>query len=223
MTLNNRIERVSISRLLPHPKNSRLHEVQAIEESVKENGFYGVIVAQASTGYILAGHGRLAALKRSGETEVDVCWLDVDDDRALKILLADNRTNDLAAYNEDALKATLQGILDDGGSLYGTGFDESFLEEVAEAAKDSETLLDQAIQLRPAREYVVVMCETADEFEDLKVALDLKMVRRGGYKPGSAFDAAGVERVIEAGRVLRSIRTRTAEASRDRSDSSNRC
>lgn len=205
MLLNHKIERVPISRLSPHPKNSRLHEDQAIDESVKENGFYGVIVAQKSTGFILAGHGRLKALVRSGATEVDVCWLDVDDDRALKILLADNRTNDLAAYAEDALKATLQGIIDDGGTLYGTGFDESFLVDAEEAAKDSETLLDQAIQLRPAREYVVVMCESPDEFEDLKVALDLRMVRRGGYKPGSQFDAAGVERVVRAAELLRRL------------------
>lgn len=205
MILNHEIGRCSIARLLPHPKNSRLHESSVIEESVKENGFYGVIVAQRSTGYILAGHGRLKALAKSGATEVDVCWLDVDDERALKILLADNRTNDLAAYNEDALKATLQSILDDGGTLYGTGFDESFLADAEEIASSSDTLLDQAVQLRPAREYVVVMCESPDEFEDLKIALDLKMVRRGGYKPGSQFDQTGVERVVRAAELLRRL------------------
>ncbi len=40
MLINHKIERVGISSMAPHPKNSRFHEDQAIEESLKENGFY---------------------------------------------------------------------------------------------------------------------------------------------------------------------------------------
>ena len=34
------------------------------------------------------------------------------------------------------------------------------------------------------------------EWEELKETLKLKMVRRGGYKKGSGFDAVSIERVI---------------------------
>ena len=35
------------------------------------------------------------------------------------------------------------------------------------------------------------------DWEDLKETLKLKMVRRGGYKKGSGFDAVSLERVLE--------------------------
>jgi hypothetical protein len=36
----------------------------------------------------------------------------------------------------------------------------------------------------------------SEEWEELKEVLKLKMVRRGGYKKGSAFDAVSLERVL---------------------------
>jgi hypothetical protein len=36
----------------------------------------------------------------------------------------------------------------------------------------------------------------SNEWEELKQMLKLKMVRRGGYKEGSAFDAVSLERVL---------------------------
>ena len=46
-------------------------------------------------------------------------------------------------------------------------------------------------------EYVLIMAEPNSEaWEEMKETLGLKMVRRGGYKEGSAFDALGLERVL---------------------------
>jgi hypothetical protein len=56
---------------------------------------------------------------------------------------------------------------------------------------------DASLQVRPAMEYVLIMAEpNSEEWEDMKKVLGLKMVRRGGYKEGSAFDALGLERVL---------------------------
>jgi hypothetical protein len=46
------------------------------------------------------------------------------------------------------------------------------------------------------------MCEDEDDWTRLKAALELRTVRRGGYKPGSPFDATGTERVVKASRLL---------------------
>ena len=51
-------ELVAPRALRPHPRNPRRGDVDAIEESIAENGFYGCVVAQRSTGYILAGNHR---------------------------------------------------------------------------------------------------------------------------------------------------------------------
>jgi hypothetical protein len=93
----------------------------------------------------------------------------------------------------------------------GTGYDDASLAELIDDTSDRPAAehekkpdLDQAIQLRPNREYVVVMCadDEGEEWEQLKQALKLKPVRRGGYKPGSPFDMVGTQRVIYAADLI---------------------
>lgn len=114
---------VPLDDLTEHPDNPRQGDVGAIIQSVEANGFYGAIVAQRSTGRVLAGNHRLKALRQLGVAEVPVVWADVDDSTARRILLADNRANDLAAYNDSALADLLRTVLAEDGTLDGTLFD----------------------------------------------------------------------------------------------------
>jgi hypothetical protein len=53
------------------------------------------------------------------------------------------------------------------------------------------------VQLIPPKEYILIMAEpNSNDWEELKEVLKLKMVRRGGYKEGSSFDAVSLERVL---------------------------
>lgn len=122
-----KIETVPIGTLKHHPKNPRKGDVKSITESIKHNGFYGVVVAQKSTGYVLAGNHRMMAAKAAGLDSLPVAYVDVDDATALKILLADNRTNDLATYDNKELAELLADVSNTIG-LDGTGFDETFLD-----------------------------------------------------------------------------------------------
>lgn len=86
------------------------------------------------------------------------------------------------------------------------GIDEEIGKELVEEATERTAIrYENAIQLKPGREYVVVMCRDAEEWERLRGALDLAEVRRAGYRRGSPFDAVGTERVVEASRVLSKI------------------
>jgi len=123
-------ELVPVDALRQHPRNPRKGDVQAIVDSIAANGFYGAVLAQKSTGYILAGNHRWLAAKDAGATEVPVIWLDVDDDHALRILLADNRTNDLASYDDNALAELLKEIHEAHGNLLGTGYDGDDLDQL---------------------------------------------------------------------------------------------
>lgn len=116
---------IPVSTLSEHPENPRRGDSKAVNESIAANGFYGAILVQRSTGRVLAGHTRLKAAKQSGATSVPGIWLDVDDQQAKRILLADNRTSDLAYYDDDALFAVLGSILDEGSNLKGTGYDDA--------------------------------------------------------------------------------------------------
>jgi len=77
-----------------------------------------------------------------------------------------------------------------------------------EQMEDGDELeLDQAIQLKPPREYVVIICnDSNDEWGELQKKLNLQPVRRGGYKKGSAFDSVGTQRVVTAEEFLKLIK-----------------
>lgn len=135
--LNVETELAPLDTVRPHPRNPRQGDIGAIHQSIEANGFYGTIVAQRSTGYILAGNHRWQALQQTGATQIPIAWIDVNDEHALRILLADNRTNDLASYDEGSLTELLQQILRDTGTLEGTGYDDEALNElVANATRD---------------------------------------------------------------------------------------
>jgi len=128
--LNHSTELVPLNRLKPHPKNPRQGDVGAIHVSIEANGFYGSVIAQKSTGHILAGNHRFLAAQHANAEEIPVTWVDVSDAEAERILLADNRTNDLATYDDQALAEMLEGLLRDTGSLAGTGYDGDDLDEL---------------------------------------------------------------------------------------------
>jgi hypothetical protein len=70
-------------------------------------------------------------------------------------------------------------------------------DRIDDAEEGEEIQFEQSVQLEPPKEYIVIMAEpNSVDWEDLKEKLKLKMVRRGGYKKGSAFDSVGLERVI---------------------------
>lgn len=124
--INQEYELVPVGALRPHPRNPRKGDTVAIAESICANGFYGAVVVQKSTGFILAGNHRLKAAIDTGADEVPVIWVEADDEQALRILLTDNRTNDLAGYDEKALAEVLKSL----ESYDGTGYDEKALAEI---------------------------------------------------------------------------------------------
>lgn len=124
------VELVPVDALELHPANPRQGDIGAIVESIQANGWWGVVVAQSSTRRVLVGNHRLQAARMVGMEAVPVHWLDVPDDVALRVLLADNRSNDRAAYDDAALADLLQSILADAGTLDGTLFDADDLDQL---------------------------------------------------------------------------------------------
>lgn len=116
------IRQTPINQLTLHPKNPRDGDIGAISESIQENGWFGTVVAQVSTGHVLAGNHRVQAAQHLGMDKVPVHWVDVDDETGLRILLADNRTSDLATYKDEELAEVLERLAKKG-KLGGSGYD----------------------------------------------------------------------------------------------------
>lgn len=172
MKLNNQeYAQAKLGELKPHPRNPRQGDVGAIYQSIEANGFYGAIVAQRSTGYILAGNHRYKAAAEAGAKSVPVIWVDVDDETAVRVLLADNRTNDVASY-DNAVLAEILTELASGPGLEGTGYDGDDLDQLLtdlagdepkqtqEGADDQSGMLSDTFQ-------VLVICKTESEQADI--------------------------------------------------------
>lgn len=124
----NEIADVSVDDLIIHPDNPRVGDIGSIIQSIEKNGWYGVIVAQQSTKYVLAGNHRLMAAQSLGMKTVPVYWVDADEATARRILIADNRMADKATYDDEKLIDVLLATMNED-DLIGTGWDAT---EVAE-------------------------------------------------------------------------------------------
>jgi hypothetical protein len=128
--------------LKEHPQNPNNSADELIDDSIEHNGWYGAIIAQKSTGYILAGNGRYrTAIKRKAPA-IPVIWRDIDDETALRILLADNEVPRHSIMDEDILHEVLNSLT----SLDGTGYGDALhslekrlaAEAEAEATREAE-------------------------------------------------------------------------------------
>lgn len=144
--INREATTVPVSDIEPHPDNPRDGDINAIWDSIEQNGFYGAVVVQESSGRILAGNHRYLAAKEAGLEEVPVIYVDVGDEKALRIMLADNRTNDLAGYDEDALDGLLDHLSSTADGLAGTGYgaDTDAVDDLMDRIDGPSRDLDQA-------------------------------------------------------------------------------
>ncbi|HSR76310.1 MAG TPA: ParB/Srx family N-terminal domain-containing protein [Xanthobacteraceae bacterium] len=192
------VERRPVADLIPYARNARRHRASQIAEiaaSIREWGWTMPALID-ETDEIIAGHGRVLAARQLGITDIPVVvardWTEAQK-RAYR--LADNEITLHGTWNTELLRVELADLRDQGVDLELMGFAASDALGHQDMTADE---LPQALQLQPAREYAVIMCDGADEWERLKEALSLTPVRRGGYKKGSPFDDVGTQRVVKA-------------------------
>lgn len=121
---------VPVGSLKPYDKNPRKGNIKAIADSLEINKQYRPIVVQKSTMKILAGNHTWLAAKKLGWKEISVVFVDVDDKAAKRIVLADNKTSDLAEYDEQILAE----ILRDLATSEGTGYSATEMEQILSGA-----------------------------------------------------------------------------------------
>lgn len=179
-------ELVPIGRLKEHPENPRRGDVVGIGVSITENGFFGAVLAQRSTKRVIAGNHRLRAARAAGIKKIPVLWTDVDDARALKILLADNAESDKAEYDPRALADVLGSIVGEihieqeiTRALAGTGYDANAFDQILEQVEQLEKTPAPAEPKEelPKAYIVAIECET----EAAQIALKQRLTSEG-YK-----------------------------------------
>lgn len=131
--------KLQISELSPYHKNARRGDVDAIAESLQVNGQYKPIIVNEGTQTgrpweVLVGNHTVEAAGQIGLDKLDAVVIDVDDAAARRIVLVDNRTSDLATYDD----ALLADLLSDAGDLTGTGFTDVDLDHLISSTAPSD-------------------------------------------------------------------------------------
>ncbi|MFB7829300.1 ParB N-terminal domain-containing protein [Streptomyces hydrogenans] len=132
---------VPIAELTPYYRNPRTGDLPAIAESLTVNGQYRAVVVNKGThtgrpNEILAGNHTVAAAQQLGWEQIAATWVDVDNEAAARIVVVDNRTNDLAGYDTALLAEVLSEIPDLGG----TGYDRESVDRLLDDTSLPETL-----------------------------------------------------------------------------------
>lgn len=107
-------KKVKISSLKPHPKNHNTHpasQIVELQDSLKQfDQVRNIITWQ---GYIIAGHGIVTAAQKQGIEylkAVDVS--DWPEEKAIKLMAADNRLSELAVIDDNLLSDLLKTMAD---------------------------------------------------------------------------------------------------------------
>ncbi len=121
----------SVSDLVADPANVRKHDsrnIEAIKGSLIRFGQQKPIVVDAD-GVVVAGNGTLAAAIDLGWNEIATVCTDLAGPAATAYAIADNRTAELAGWDEDALVEQLAAIkITDEELAAATGFDAAAIE-----------------------------------------------------------------------------------------------
>lgn len=119
---NRGVEEIPVSEITEHPDNVNIGNVESIKESIRVNGFYAPLLVQASTGYILVGNHRFRAARELGLVTIPAIFMDVEEEQAMRIMLADNRTARLGHDDLGALEAALSQLAESEFGLLGSGY-----------------------------------------------------------------------------------------------------
>ena len=125
-------ETVSISSLRLDPANARKHDeknLAAIKGSLKAFGQQKPIVISAD-GTVIAGNGTLEAARALGWTDIAAVRSELDGSDRTAFALADNRTAELATWDDTVLGEALHSLRELDFDLSGIGFDTSYLDSL---------------------------------------------------------------------------------------------
>ncbi len=130
-----------VSDLRPYQRNARTHsrrQIKKIAASIERFGFVNPVLIDES-GQIIAGHGRVAAAKLLGWTEVPVLEIEhLSEAEKRAYILADNRLAEDAGWDKEMLAIELQGLIDLDFTIELTGFETAEVDIILDEAREAE-------------------------------------------------------------------------------------
>jgi ParB-like chromosome segregation protein Spo0J len=137
---------VPVADLSADPANARLHpdrNLAAIEASLRVYGQRKPLVVRREGMVVEAGNGTLEAARRLGWTHVAAVLVDDDPITATGFAIADNRTAELAAWDEEALGRLLAELQAEEIDLDALGWSDAELKQLIESVPAFEPTSDE--------------------------------------------------------------------------------
>lgn len=125
------IVKVEISKLAQDPNNARRHpekNLLAIKGSLAKFGQQKPIVIDAKN-VVIAGNGTLSAAIELGWTHINVVVTELDDLGKMAFALADNKTSELAEWDDSILAGQLDWLDKQGFDIGDMGFADFSLDD----------------------------------------------------------------------------------------------
>jgi DNA modification methylase len=152
MTRVNTIELRRIDELKAYPNNARTHsekQIAQIARSIERFEFLNPVLID-DDGMIIAGHGRVLALKKLGRKEIPCLKIShMSDAEKRAYILADNRLAEKAGWDKEILAIELQGLIDLNFEVEMVGFEpteiDALLCEISESKADSQKAAEDEI------------------------------------------------------------------------------
>jgi hypothetical protein len=135
-----KIQYKPIADLIPYARNSRTHsdaQIVQIAASIKEFGWTNPVLLDGENG-IIAGHGRVMAAHKLGETEVPTIELShMDENQKRAYIIADNKLALNADWDNEMLALEINDLKDAGYDFGLIGFSLDEIEELNPEEKEN--------------------------------------------------------------------------------------
>ena len=126
MKTTTELQLVPVSKLVPYVNNARTHspeQIVKLRSSLREFGFINPVIIDRDYG-VIAGHGRIAAAKEEGITEVPCVFADhLAEAQKKAYIIADNRMAMDAGWDEELLRVEIESLQAADFDPLLTGFD----------------------------------------------------------------------------------------------------
>ena len=133
-----KITKRKVAELVEDANNARAHDARnilAIEKSLQEFGQQKPIVITKNN-KVIAGNGTLLAATQLGWEEIDVVVTTLTKAKQAGFAIADNRTGELSAWDNELLASTLADLSDGGFSMDNVGFTQSEIDNMLSSLDD---------------------------------------------------------------------------------------
>ena len=150
--------RVPLREIVPHPHNPRTHpedQRQALDAAIRALGFTRSITVNERTGHVIDGHLRLQAALRDGQEEIEVEYVDLDEEEEALALATmdpmaamakvDPANLDLLIRDIDTSERALNEMIDAMARKAGLYADEAPVEESSSGEPQLRLLILQVV------------------------------------------------------------------------------